>query len=119
MYEKSRIFGNNIKYFLFEKNICERQMAEKLGYTEYELQKIIDARIFTDKKEKEDICRFLGKSLSEMYQKREFEEYIRAECMECVGIFTDEANRTLILDIFDLYCDMQEAITEQVLTASK
>ena len=113
MSEKSRVFGNNVKYFLFQKGISTEEMGAALGYTDYEVQKIMDARIFVDRHEKREISDFLGESMESLCLMRDVEDYIEAGCIECRGKFDNPENKKLILDILDLYCDMQEAIVEE------
>lgn len=59
---------------------------------------------------KRDIAAKLGKKLEEMYLVRELSEYEAVGCMECREDFSDEDNRTKILDLFDVYCDVQEML---------
>lgn len=58
MSEKSRVFGNNVKYFLFQKGISTEEMGAALGYTDYEVQKIMDARVCVDRHEKKRLVIF-------------------------------------------------------------
>ena len=39
-------------------------------------------------------------------------EYEQAGCIECRGSFDKSEDKKLILDILDLYCDVQEALAE-------
>lgn len=119
MSEKNRIFGNNVKYFLFQKGISTEEMGKTLGYTNYELQKILDARVFVDRHEKRAISDFLGESMESLCFMRDMEDYIEAGCMECKGTFDNPENKKLILDILDLCCDIQETITNYVTKSHK
>lgn len=46
MNKKSRIFGNNVKCMIFNDHLNEETIAEQLGYSKYELWKIMDGRLF-------------------------------------------------------------------------
>ena len=108
MREKNRVFGNNVKYLLSQRGISAEQFGKKLGYTEFEAYKIMDARLILDNQEKEDIRVFFGlDSIDELYVARE-----QAGCIECRGSFDKSEDKKLILDILDLYCDVQEALAE-------
>lgn len=110
MRKQNRVFGNNLKYWLHQEGIDESDFANELGYSDYELQKIIGARLIIDQTEKQEIAAKLGKKLEEMYLVREPSEYEAVGCMECRGDFSDEENRTKVLDLFDVYCDVQETL---------
>ena len=101
MREKNRVFGNNVKYLLSQRGISAEQFGKKLGYTEFEAYKIMDARLILDNQEKEDIR-----------VARDEAEYEQAGCIECRGSFDKSEDKKLILDILDLYCDVQEALAE-------
>ena len=51
MNEKNRVFGNNVKLFISDKNLSEQTVAEHLGYSKYDLWKIMDGRLFLDEDE--------------------------------------------------------------------
>lgn len=113
MREKNRVFGNNVKYLLNQQRISAEQFGRELGYTELEVYRIMDARIILDKQEKEAVRNFFGlNSVEALYTVRENEEYEQAGCIECRGNFDKPENKKLILDILDLYCDVQEALAE-------
>ena len=46
MNEKNRVFGNNVKLFISDKNLSEQTVAEHPGYSKYDLWKIMDGRLF-------------------------------------------------------------------------
>ena len=49
MGEKNRIFGFNLKYYLWEKKIANSDFAENLGYSIVDLWRIEDAQIILDR----------------------------------------------------------------------
>lgn len=63
MNEKNRVFGNNVKLFISDKNLSEQTVAEHLGYSKYDLWKIMDGRLFLDEDEKRDIAEELQTSI--------------------------------------------------------
>ena len=48
MREQSRVFGNNLQLYVKRAGLGIEEFAEKLGYTEYEVRKIMDARLIPD-----------------------------------------------------------------------
>ena len=115
MRKDRRLFGNNLKVLLVEKGITTEEFAQMIGCTEYNVWQIIDARIFLDTEEEEQIARSLGVSVKSMYSEREFSEYEKAGCIECKGRFSNLENKKLVLDLLDIYCDVQETMTNEVM----
>lgn len=112
MKEKNRVFGNNVKFVIVNKQLDERTVAEHLGYSKYDLWKIMDGRLFLDEEEKGEIARELQTTVEELYMPKEEEKYQQVGCMECRGNFSKAENKQYILDLLDIYCDVQELIVE-------
>ena len=87
MNEKNRVFGNNVKLFISDKNLSEQTVAEHLGYSKYDLWKIMDGRLFLDEDEKRDIAEELQTTVEDLYMPRSEEKYHAAGCIECRGEF--------------------------------
>lgn len=83
-----KIFGKEMHDFL--------ELAEKLGYSEYEIQKIMDARLFLDKQEQEQVAEALDVSLDILYEPQEDQLYESVGCMECRGKFSTADNKKII-----------------------
>lgn len=118
MREKSRVFGNNLRFYLKQKGLQISQFANELGYSEYEVQKMMDARLFLDRQEQEEIARAVGVTVDSLYEVLEDKCYENAGCLECRGEFSTAENKKKILDLFDIYCDVQETLTEEGLKPS-
>ena len=110
MSERGRVFGNNLKLLLKERGVPEEAFAKQIGHTVYELQEIMDARVILDHQTRECIAKQLGVDEAVMYEQRPEASYIAAGCMECRGSFEHSDNKKLILDLFDIYCDIQEVL---------
>jgi len=89
MRKDRRLFGNNLKVLLVEKEITTEEFAQMIG------------------------C--LGVSVESMYLEREFSEYEKAGCIECRGRFSNPENKKLVLDLLDIYCDVQEIAADEVM----
>lgn len=118
MKEKSRVFGNNLRFYLKQKGLRINQFANKLGYSEYEVQKMMDARLFLDRQEQEEIARAVGVTVDALYETLEDKCYEDAGGLECRGEFSTAENKRKILDLFDIYCDVQETLAEEGLKPS-
>lgn len=114
MRKDRRIFGNNLKLFLSEKEISHEEFAKAIGCTEYNLCQIIDARLILNTDEEEAIANALGIPLQDLYVERSFGDYQAAGCIECRGSFSDQNNRKLVLDLLDIYCDVQEILADNI-----
>lgn len=118
MKDTSRVFGSNLRYYLKQKGMQLGQIAAKLGYSEYEIQKIMDARLFLDRQEQKQIAETLEMPVEQLYEALEDELYESAGCLECRGKFSTAEHKKEILDLFDVYCDIQETLTEEGLKPS-
>ena len=112
MNEMNRVFGNNVKLFIHNKKLDEQVIAKNLSYSKYDLWKIMDGRLFLDDDEKRDIAKELQTTVEDLYIPRSEMEYHAAGCMECRGEFSSADNKKRILDLLDVYCDIQELIAE-------
>lgn len=113
MRKDRRLFGNNLKVLLAKKGIETKDFAQKMDCTEYELCQIMDARLILDTEEENMIADTLGVSVEALYKEMESSEYEAVGCMEYRGVFSNPENEKLILDLFDIYCDIQETIAEE------
>lgn len=113
MSEQNRIFGNNLRLYLSKKQMSLEQLAKKLGYSAYEVHKIIDGRLFLDRKEKEEIAKVLDVTIEMLHADLGDVEYQKAGCFECVGEFSNPVNKKRIFDLFDTYCDIQETLKQE------
>ncbi|MCM1264539.1 MAG: helix-turn-helix domain-containing protein [Butyrivibrio sp.] len=118
MEKKSRVFGSNLRVYLKKKEMQPEQLADRLGYSEYEIQKIMDARLFLDRQEQEQMAEVLGVSVDTLYEPLDDKCYESAGCLECRGEFSAAGNKKEILDLFDVYCDVQEVLVEEGLKPS-
>lgn len=118
MREQSRVFGNNLRVWMSEAGMGIDELAKKLGYSVYEIQKMMDARLFLEREEKEQIAEMFGVPVDNLYDVLEDTRYERAGCMECRGRFTSAEYKKEILDLFDTYCDVQETLLEEGLKSS-
>lgn len=73
MNERNRVFGNNVKFFMVNGKFNEQTVAGHLGYSKYDLWKIMDGRLFLDEDEKADIAKELKTTVEELYVPREEE----------------------------------------------
>ena len=112
MNEKNRVFGNNVKLFISDKNLSEQTVAEHLGYSKYDLWKIMDGRLFWVEYEKLVFEGEWRSPVEKIYMQRGEEKFHGAGCIECRGEFSHADTKAYILDLLDVYCDVQELIAE-------
>lgn len=86
MSERSRVFGNNVRVYL-----NKREMEPK----------------------QEQIAAELGVTVEALYEVQEDLIYENAGCYECRGEFSKPANKKIIFDLFDTYCDIQGVLIEE------
>lgn len=113
MSEKSRVFGNNMRVYLNKRGMKPEELAERLGYSAQEVNRMMDARLFLTMEEKEQIAAELGVTVETLYETQTDQIYENAGCYECRGGFSEPSNQKLIFDLFDTYCDIQEVLIEE------
>lgn len=116
MREKSRIFGNNVRFYLKQRGMTSGQFADQAGYSEDEIQRLMDGRLFLDRQEQ--LANILGVTIEDLYERLTDDKYEKAGCLECRGEFSTMENKDRILNLFDIYCDIQEALKEEGLKPS-
>lgn len=115
MKKDRRLFGNNFKLFLSQQEFGTKEIAEKVGCTEYMLFQIMDGRLILTSDEEENIANALKIPVEEFYVQRASQDYEAAGCMECRGSFSNQDNRKLVLDLLDIYCDIQEIMADEIM----
>lgn len=104
----SRILGNNIILELSEMNLSVEMFAEKIGFTEAETQKLIQGRMFLPPFQLNVIAKALGISVEKLIDDRGCEAY--NNLIHNFGEFKSRENQELILDMIDMYADLEEAL---------
>lgn len=108
----SRIIGNNCRLQLIQNNVSADTFADALGYSLSDVEKLCDGRLFVTEKDVADIADYFGISEDDLYRDYGQAQYTGESFMHCMGQFKREENKDLILDIFDMYCDLKEALEE-------
>lgn len=108
--DRSRMLGRNIQLDMEKKAICEKDFAQKLGYSLSELKKLLEGKMLLAKKDLENIALQLGESYDDLVTERSKEEY--EAIFDCMGYFSDEENEDRILDLIDMYIELKEKACE-------
>lgn len=107
---QARTIGNNIKLLLQKKGLSYKDLAEGLGFTEIEIAKICDGRLMVTDQDLSEIAEYFDVEMDFLLEKKPKEEYAGNLFVHYMHTFNEEKNEQMILDIFDYYCDMKEAI---------
>ena len=108
--KEQRILGNNIQVLLKEKGTERETMAEALGYSESDVIRICEGRSYVSMNEIGEIAEYFGVSVGEMLQRKSDDIYQNAGCIHYNHPFKEEQNLDRIMDLFDLVCDIEEAL---------
>lgn len=108
--ETTRVVGNNIRFYLNRQGISVDTFAKELGYSFFDAQKLLDGRLFSTQQDLQDFARYLHISEEDLVTSKEDDCYVGEGFMHCMGRFKNLENQNKILDIFDMYCDIKEAI---------
>lgn len=107
---EARALGNNIRLLLDNKGNDKSAFADALGYSLLDVDKLCDARLFTSEDDIKDIADFFGIEPSDLLTCRDDAEYKGAGFLHCMGEFIRPENKEKILNFFDMYCDLKEAL---------
>ena len=104
----ARVFGNNCRLQMQKQAISEKCFAEKLGFSDLDVKKILDGRLALFKDDIRDIAALFHLTEKEMFEDLGTDAYNGVGYMHCMGEFINPENRDLILDILDQYCTLKE-----------
>lgn len=104
----SRILGNNIALELSKRNLSVGLFAKNIGFTETETQKLIEGRMFLPPFQLKAIAKTLSISVEDLTADRGCEAY--NSLIHNFGEFNSSENQKLVLDMIDMYADLEEAL---------
>lgn len=108
--ERARVLGDNVRLLLLQHGNDKEAFAEQLGYSLLDVEKLCDARLFTTEEDVKDIASYFEVQPEYLYTRQDESIYTGDGFLDCMGQFKNPENRELILDIFDMYCDVKEAL---------
>ena len=108
--KEERVIGNNIQVLLKNANKKKKEMASSLGYSDEDIIRICEGRLYLSTDELDDIADYFGISLDDLCEQRPVEEYEEAGCIHYNHHFKEQSNLDKIMDLFDLICDIEEAL---------
>lgn len=95
--------GNFIKSKMNEQGKSIQSLAKESGYSAKDIGKILDGRLFLSPKQIEEIANVLELNVDEIINCTDVDP------IECMGEFTKEENKDMLLDYIDRYVDLKEA----------
>jgi hypothetical protein len=108
--ENARVLGDNIKLLLTQRGIEKDAFAKEMGYSLLDVEKLCDARLFVTGEDVRGIADYFSVDPQYLYTRQDDEQYVGRDFLHCMGQFKKPENREKILDIFDMYCDVKEAL---------
>lgn len=104
----SRIIGNNISLELKNKSIELSLFAEKIGFSLAEAHRLVEGRMFVPPFQLNKIANALEITREQLLEDRGMEQYNLL--VHNFREFKNPENQELILDLFDMYADLAEAL---------
>ena len=98
-----RGLGKMIKTRMSEQGKIIQLLAKESGYSIKDIGKIFDGRLFLSPKQIEEIANVLELNVDEIINCTDVDP------IECMGEFTKEENKDMLLDYIDRYVDLKEA----------
>lgn len=108
----ARVLGNNCKLLLNQKNISKKTFADEMGYSEFDVEKLLDGRLFTTESDIKDIADFFNITEEALYEDKGTASYVGDGFIHYMGCFKNKENEEMILDFLDLYCDLKECLNK-------
>ena len=108
-----RVLGNNVRLLLNSRKIDKQDFADALGNSLFDVEKLCDARLFSTEEDISDIAEYFHVSTDELMISKPEEEYRGEGFLHCMGNFKSQENKEKILNIFDMYCDIKEALQSE------
>ena len=103
-----RGLGKMIKTRMSEQGKSIQLLAKESGYSIKDIGKIFDGRLFLSPKQIEEIANVLELNVDEIINCTDVDP------IECMGEFTKEENKDMLLDYIDRYVDLKEADRKSV-----
>ena len=97
-----RGLGKMIKTRMSEQGKSIQLLAKESGYSIKDIGKIFDGRLFLSPKQIEEIANVLELNVDEIINCTDVDP------IECMGEFTKEENKDMLLDYIDRYVDLKE-----------
>lgn len=98
-----RGLGKMIKTRMSEQGKSIQLLAKESGYSIKDIGKIFDGKLFLSPKQIEEIANVLELNVDEIINCTDVDP------IECMGEFTKEENKDMLLDYIDRYVDLKEA----------
>ena len=108
--KEERLIGNNIQLFMHNRNISDKDITVSLGYSQNDISRILEGRMFLSLDELKDFADCFDVDVEELFDQKKSELYEDAGCIHYNHHFKDQANLDVIMDLFDLICDIEEVL---------
>lgn len=108
--KEERILGNNIQLLLKQNNIDKYNVASELGYSGDDFVRICEGRVFLPMDQIGNIAEYFQTSITDLLARKTDDEYQNAGCIHYNHSFKKQENLDTIMELFDLICDVEEAI---------
>lgn len=108
--KQARTIGNNIKLLLQERGVSYEDLANALDYDYIDIAKICDGRLVVMDEDLEEIADYFDVPVDYLFEEKSKELYSGKLFVYHMHTFKQDENKQKILDIFDYYCDLKEAI---------
>ena len=102
-----RKLGFNIRAFMIEAGISDKELAESLHYSVKEVWNVIEGKIVVPPVELDKISRLLGKTKDQLINDK---TYSSVPDLQYMKEFSNLDNLDKILDLMDEYVELKEAM---------
>lgn len=103
-----RTIGNNISLELRRNSFELEEFADGIGFSLTDIHKLIEGRLYVPPILLKEIAEKLGVTRERLVEYRGAEEY--NTLLHNFRDFKSEENKDLVLDLIDMYADLEEAL---------
>lgn len=104
----SRIIGDNITIELKNRSLSLLDLGDKIGFSDADMDKLTEGRLFLPPFQLTKIADAIGTTIDELIDERSNDEY--SALIHNFRDFNNPDNQELILDMIDMYADLEEAV---------
>lgn len=104
----ARVIGNNIALELKKKSIDISFLAERIGFSLSDIHKLLEGRLLLPPFQLKKLAQVLNTTKEELMRVKEQGEY--NDLIYNFRNFKNVENQELVLDLIDMYADLEEAL---------
>ena len=104
----ARVIGDNIRLIINNNSTDKQMLADRLGYSVTDLERLCEGRLLAAPKIIDDITGFFDTNSYDLLIRKDGDVYKGDGFVCCQSDFTKQENKDKILDMIDDYCELKK-----------